>query len=122
MGSFMLRNYLCRYGKGIDGAIVMATGSKSSAITKSGIVLAHLIALFRGWKYRSPMMNKMVDGNNNDVSFKYSGSFSQRPSNSNVGFAYFCTDKQTEEGTTNGIMIYHKGGDVWVDALGRVVS
>ncbi len=67
MGSFMLRNYLCRYGKGIDGAIVMATGSKSSAITKSGIVLAHLIALFRGWKYRSPMMNKMVDGNNNDA-------------------------------------------------------
>lgn len=67
MGSFMLRNYLCRYGKGIDGAIVMATGSKSAGTTKGGIVLAHLIALFRGWKYRSPMMNRMVDGHNNDA-------------------------------------------------------
>ncbi|MBO4824621.1 MAG: alpha/beta fold hydrolase, partial [Lachnospiraceae bacterium] len=26
MGSYMLRNYLCRYGKGIDGAIIMGTG------------------------------------------------------------------------------------------------
>lgn len=65
--------------------------------------------------------NVWVDGNNNANS-TYSGIFSQRPSNPNVGFAYFCTNKQTEEGTTNGIMIYYKGGDVWVDALGRVVS
>lgn len=36
--------------------------------------------------------------------------------------AYFCTDKQTTEGITNGIMIYYKGDSVWVDALGRVVS
>ena len=35
---------------------------------------------------------------------------------------YFCTDKQTTEGASNGIMIYHKGNNVWVDALGRVVS
>ena len=26
MGSYILRNYLCRYGKGIDGAIIMGTG------------------------------------------------------------------------------------------------
>lgn len=37
-------------------------------------------------------------------------------------FTYFCTDKQTSEGSTNGIMIYHKGGNVWVTALGRVIS
>lgn len=53
------------------------------------------------------------------------GSFSQKPIASSgipSGFAYFCTDKKSSEGTENGIMIYHKGGDVWVDALGRVVS
>ena len=50
------------------------------------------------------------------------GLFSQRPNNPQVGFAYFCTDKQTSEGSTNGIMIYHKGDNVWVDALGRVIS
>ena len=53
-----------------------------------------------------------------------SGTFEQKPMKDDiyVGFAYFCTDRQTTEGTTNGIMIYHKGNDVWVDALGRVVS
>ena len=54
-----------------------------------------------------------------------SGTFEQKPTAEQgveIGFAYFCTNKQTEEGTTNGIMIYYKGADVWVDALGRVVS
>lgn len=54
-----------------------------------------------------------------------SGIFDQKPTveqGVGIGFAYFCTDKQTEEGTSNGIMIYHKGNNVWVDALGRVIS
>lgn len=38
------------------------------------------------------------------------------------GFRYFCIDRQTTEGATMGIDIIHKGSDVWVDALGRVVS
>lgn len=50
------------------------------------------------------------------------GTFSNKPSDANVGEQYFCTDKQTVEGGTTGIMIYHKGNNVWVDALGRVVS
>lgn len=52
-----------------------------------------------------------------------SGVFADRPMGENVGVGtyYFCTDKQTEEGATNGIAIYYKGNDVWVDALGRVV-
>ena len=57
-------------------------------------------------------------------SVKRSGTFAQKPSASDiyVGFRYFCTDKQTTEGATDGIEIIHKGNDVWVDALGRVVS
>ena len=31
------------------------------------------------------------------------------------------TDKQTTEGSRNGIMIYYSGNNTWVDALGRVV-
>lgn len=52
------------------------------------------------------------------------GTFALKPSPSDiyVGFRYFCTDRQTTEGATNGIEIIHKGNDVWVDALGRVVS
>lgn len=55
---------------------------------------------------------------------KISGKFSEKPKAANiyVGFRYFCTDRQTVEGRTNGIEIIHKGNDVWVDVLGRVVK
>lgn len=59
-----------------------------------------------------------------NTTIKHSGTFAQKPSSIDiyVGFAYFCTDRQTTEGATNGIIIYHKGNGVWVDALGRTVS
>lgn len=61
-----------------------------------------------------------VDG----LSYKVlrSGTFANKPTGVDVGYAYFCTDKQTTEGSTNGIMIYYKGSNTWVDALGRVIS
>ena len=55
-----------------------------------------------------------------------SGIFADKPTvaknNIPIGYKYFCTDRQTTEGATDGIEIIHKGNDVWVDALGRVVS
>ena len=55
-----------------------------------------------------------------------SGTYANKPTvsanNIPVGFKYFCTDKQTTEGATDGIEIIHKGNDVWVDALGRTIS
>lgn len=68
---------------------------------------------------------KWLDANGISTDAKTSGTFAQKPLGSTgipVGFQYFCTDKQTTEGAANGIMIYYKGSDVWVDALGRVVS
>ena len=50
------------------------------------------------------------------------GTFVNKPTNIDVGFIYFCTDRQTIEGTINGIPIFYKGSGIWVDALGRVVS
>lgn len=61
----------------------------------------------------------------NKFGLKTSGTFDEKPSisdNPSIGYAYFCTDRQTAEGATNGIMIYHKGGNIWVDALGRTVK
>ena len=57
-----------------------------------------------------------------NIDYKKSGLYSEKPINCKIGYAYFCTNRQTTEGGTNGIMIYHKGNNVWVDALGRVVS
>lgn len=63
-----------------------------------------------------------IDANGDDYNFKHQGLFNDKPSLPRKGFPYFCTDKQTTEGATNGIIIYHKGNNVWVDALGRVVE
>lgn len=49
------------------------------------------------------------------------GNYQSKPTNVEIGSSYFCTDRQTSEGASNGIMIYYKGNNVWVDALGRVV-
>ena len=69
--------------------------------------------------------NKFVDGNGIRYDAAKQGTFAQKPTAEYeipIGFAYFCTDRQTTEGSTNGIMIYYKGDDTWVDALGRIVS
>ncbi len=66
MGSFMLRNYLCRYGTGIDGAIITGTGSRSTLEIRCGKPFVYLISMFRGWRYLSPMMDHIVNGHNND--------------------------------------------------------
>jgi len=65
MGSLILRNYLFRYGKGIDGAIICGTASQPKWITIPGILLLDVMALFMGWKARSKFAQKIVLGNSN---------------------------------------------------------
>ena len=50
------------------------------------------------------------------------GTFASRPEDVSIGYAYFCTDRQTDEGGNNGIVIFNKGNGIWVDALGRIVE
>lgn len=70
--------------------------------------------------------SKYIEASGVNMGTPTSGTFANKPTvssnNISVGFRYFCTDKQTTEGATNGIEIIHKGSDVWVDALGRVVN
>lgn len=64
---------------------------------------------------------KIID----NININTYGTFDNKPTNKDgidIGFSYFCPDRQTSEGVTNGIIIYHKGDNVWADALGRVVS
>lgn len=62
------------------------------------------------------------EGNDADSAPITSGTFANKPTGVDIGYAYFCTDRQTTEGSTNGIMIYCKGDNTWVDALGRTIS
>lgn len=85
-----------------------------------------------GFEYFDTTLNKPIwwigtkwvdsEGNDADSTPITSGTFANKPTGVDIGYAYFCTDKQTTEGSTNGIMIYYKGSNTWVDALGRVVS
>ena len=65
MGSFIFRNYLFRYGTGIDGAIVMGTGTQPGALVKISKGLTSLLAAFQGWKHPSNFINIMAFGSYN---------------------------------------------------------
>lgn len=59
MGSFIVRNYICRYGTGISGAVIMGTGSKPAVVLGAGKILTRIMAIFKGWHYKSAFIQKM---------------------------------------------------------------
>lgn len=65
MGSFLARQYLCLYGTYLDGAIVCGTAWHSGLEAKAGMALCRMIAAFKGWKYRSRLVNRIAIGSFN---------------------------------------------------------
>lgn len=62
MGSFILRNYLCRYGSGITGAVVMGTGMQPGALVAASKALAAVIGVFAGPKKVSRFLDRAAFG------------------------------------------------------------
>lgn len=62
MGSYLLRQYLTMYGKGLSGAIIMGTGYMGPVILGAGKCLCRGIAAVRGWKYHSSLINNIGFG------------------------------------------------------------
>ena len=65
MGSFLVRQYLGMYGSGLKGAIVMGTGDQPSIILGAGKLVCKLIAMVKGWDYRSKLVDNMAAGGYN---------------------------------------------------------
>ena len=65
MGSLFLRNYLFRYGSGIDGAIIQGTTDLTPLATKSGLALLKILSFFEGEKKRSAFANGFVSSDPN---------------------------------------------------------
>lgn len=65
MGSFLLRQYLCIHGDELDGAIIMGTGDQPEAALKLGKGLCRLLASWKGWHYRSRLVDYMAFGGYN---------------------------------------------------------
>ena len=79
MGSHMLRKYLCLHGAGLSGAIIMGTGYMKNGTNRMGLLLDKMITLFRGERYRSPLMAKLTTGSGPYAQFNLDGT---QPENS----------------------------------------
>lgn len=62
MGSFILRNYMCRYGTGIRGAVIVGTGMQAPLLLKSAKALAAAQKLIFGGKHVSRLLNAAAFG------------------------------------------------------------
>ena len=60
MGSFLTRQYLCLYGKGLSGAVIMGTADLPDVLVQSAAALCHLMAAFKGWHYRSALIDSFI--------------------------------------------------------------
>ena len=62
MGSFIARNYIERYGTGIQGVIIQGGNDAPKLQGISGKAMTSLMAMFKGWRYRSPLCTAVVLG------------------------------------------------------------
>ncbi|MBS7340591.1 MAG: lysophospholipase [Lachnospiraceae bacterium] len=83
MGSFILRNYLFRYGTGIEGAIICGTGSKPQALVKFCKIFAALQGAFLGDKHVAKLLDKLAFGN-----------YNSRIPDAKTGSDWLCTEEQ----------------------------
>lgn len=65
MGSFIARNYICKYGTGIDAAIIMGTGMQSKFLMGISKFVAGSQKLFFGSKHASKFINGIAFGSYN---------------------------------------------------------
>lgn len=62
MGSFLARQYLCGYGKGLSGAVIMGTGYHARAEILAALALTKTLAGTKGWRYRSRLIDELAFG------------------------------------------------------------
>ena len=62
MGSLMLRNYLLRYGNGIDGAILLGTGTPATAFLAGAQILIRSLVAVKGDHYVSRKVTALTFG------------------------------------------------------------
>ena len=65
MGSFIARNYLCKYGSGIQGMIVMGTGNQSKGLLRMSKIIAGFTGFFCGEKHVAKTINGLAFGTYN---------------------------------------------------------
>ena len=62
MGSFIARNYIMRYGTGIDGAVIMGTGMQPKGLLVVSKAIANVQRAILGGTHKAKMLDKMAFG------------------------------------------------------------
>lgn len=62
MGSFFTRKFITLHGDMLAGAVIMGSGFQPAAATGTAKFLTRLIALFKGWDYRSKFIDNLAFG------------------------------------------------------------
>ncbi|MBQ2803267.1 MAG: lysophospholipase [Lachnospiraceae bacterium] len=65
MGSFIVRNYACRYGTGVSGCILLGTGMQPRLLLYLGKAIAAVQRLFVGSKHVSKLLHIITFGSYN---------------------------------------------------------
>lgn len=65
MGSFLARQYLCGYGRGLTGAVIMGTGYHSRPEIMAALTLTKTLAKTKGWRHRSRLIDELAFGGYN---------------------------------------------------------
>lgn len=65
MGSFLARQYLCCFGKGLDGAVICGTAFRPQKMLKLALGFCRAEARFLGWHAHSKLLQWMVSGSYN---------------------------------------------------------
>ncbi len=65
MGSFLSREFVLRYGDVLDGAVFMGTGYNPTWKMAFGVLVTRIMAMFKGWHYRSNFVDNMGGGSFN---------------------------------------------------------
>lgn len=60
MGSFITRNYMFRYGTGIDAAIIMGTGMQPKGLLRASKAVAAVQRLFCGGRHESRLLDELA--------------------------------------------------------------
>ena len=62
MGSYILRQYICTYSKGLAGIIISGTGYISPCMTFMALGLLNIMSCFKGMRHRSNFVKKQTIG------------------------------------------------------------
>lgn len=62
MGSFMVRRYIIKYGKELDGTVIMGTGNQTKILVNTGRMLSGIVGSLKGDRFRSKLINDVMFG------------------------------------------------------------